>query len=139
MNVGTVLKRRCNFVSALFQCQVPTSYQRCTTLKIRRQILFNFQRRINVISSFIHKVDATLKCWLRQKRKFLNLYSFLYFINYFFHFETVKETCPNNFYPFRAYTKPILENQLKCFIKRLLKIFTRVKKVVENQLVVTFP
>ena len=50
-NVDTRLKQRCiNAVSTLFQRRALTLYQRCATLKIRRQILFYFQRRINVIS-----------------------------------------------------------------------------------------
>ena len=48
----------------MFQRRTPTLYQRCATLKIRRRILFHFQCRINVISTLIHNVDLTLKCWL---------------------------------------------------------------------------
>ena len=55
-NVDARLKQRyinvvptlCNVVSTLFQRCVLTLYQRCATLKIRRRILFHFQRRINV-------------------------------------------------------------------------------------------
>ena len=50
----------CNVVSTLFQRQALTLYQRCATLKIRRRILFHFQRRINVISTLIHNVETTL-------------------------------------------------------------------------------
>ena len=34
--------------------------QRCATLKIRHRILFNFQRRSNVISALIQNVETTL-------------------------------------------------------------------------------
>ena len=62
-NVDTRLKQLCiNVVSTLFQRRALTLYQRCATLKIRRQILFHFQRRINVISTLIHK------CWLGYNR-----------------------------------------------------------------------
>ena len=47
-------------VSTLFQGWALTLYQRCVTLKIRRRILFHFQRRINVISTLIHNVETTL-------------------------------------------------------------------------------
>ena len=60
-NVETTL---CNVDSTFFQRRVPMLYQRCTTLKIWHRILFDFQRRINVISTLIHNVDPTLKCWL---------------------------------------------------------------------------
>ena len=36
----------CNVVSTLFQRRALTLCQRCATLKIRRRILFHFQRRI---------------------------------------------------------------------------------------------
>ena len=64
-NVDTRLKQRCiNVVSTLFQRRTLTLYQRCATLKIRRRILFHFQRRINVISTLIHNVETTLiRCW----------------------------------------------------------------------------
>ena len=40
----------CNVVLTLFQGRtLLTLYQRCATLKIRRRILFHFQRWINVI------------------------------------------------------------------------------------------
>ena len=53
-NFDTRLKQRCiNVVSTLFQRRALTLYQRCATLKIRRWILFHFQRRINVISTLI--------------------------------------------------------------------------------------
>ena len=45
----TLKYRRDKFVSTLFQRRKPTLYQRCAPLKIRRRILFHFQRRINVI------------------------------------------------------------------------------------------
>ena len=67
-NVHVRLKQRfINVVSTLFQRRALTLYQRCATLKIRRRILFHFQRRINVISTLITNVeyfDPTLKCWL---------------------------------------------------------------------------
>ena len=50
----------CNFVSTLFQRRALRLYQRCATMKIRRRILFHFQRRINVISTLIHNVETTL-------------------------------------------------------------------------------
>ena len=50
----------CNVVLTLFQRRTLTLYQRCATLKIRRRILFHFQRRINVISTLIHNVETTL-------------------------------------------------------------------------------
>ena len=53
----TTLFRRC---STLFQLWALTLYQRCGTLKIRHWIFFHFQRRINVISTFIHNVETTL-------------------------------------------------------------------------------
>ena len=60
-NVDTRLKQRCiNVVSTLFQRRALALYQRCATLKIQRQILFHFQRRINVILTLIHKVETTL-------------------------------------------------------------------------------
>ena len=68
-NVDTRLKQRCiNVVSTLFQHRALTFYQRCAKLKIRRRILFHFQRRINVISTLIHNVVTTLirrwnVCW----------------------------------------------------------------------------
>ena len=40
-----------NVVSTLFQRPALRLYQRCATLKIRRRILFHFQRQINVIST----------------------------------------------------------------------------------------
>ena len=67
-NVNARLKQRCtNVVSTLcsvvfmlFQRRILTLYQRCATLKIRSWILFHFQRRFNVISTLIHKVETTL-------------------------------------------------------------------------------
>ena len=60
-NVDTRLKQRCiNVASTLFQCRALTLYQRCAMLKIRRRMLFHFQRRINVISTLIHNVETTL-------------------------------------------------------------------------------
>ena len=60
-NVDTRLKQLCiNVVSTLFQRRALTLYQRCATLKIRRRILFHFQRRINVITTFIHNIKTTL-------------------------------------------------------------------------------
>ena len=55
-----VVSTLCNVVSTLFQRRALTLYQRCATLKIRRRILFHFQRRINVISTLIHNVETTL-------------------------------------------------------------------------------
>lgn len=49
----------------LFQCHTLTLYQRYAILNIQRHILFCFQRRMNVISIFIHKVGSMFKCWLR--------------------------------------------------------------------------
>ena len=60
-NVDARLKQRCiNAVSTLFRRRALTLYQRCATLKIRRRILFHFQRRINVISTLIHNVETIL-------------------------------------------------------------------------------
>ena len=67
-NVNARLKQRCikvvptlcNVVSTLFQRRALTLYQRCVTLKIRRRLLFHFQRRINVISTLIHNVETML-------------------------------------------------------------------------------
>ena len=50
-----VVSALCNVISTLFQRRALTFYQRCATLKIRRRILFHFQRRISVISTLIHK------------------------------------------------------------------------------------
>ena len=55
-----VVSTLCNVVSTLFQRRALTLYQRCATLKIRRRILFHFQRRINVISTLIHNTETTL-------------------------------------------------------------------------------
>ena len=55
-NIDARLKQRCiNVVPTLFQRWPLTLYQRCATLKIRRRILFHFQRRINVISTLIRR------------------------------------------------------------------------------------
>ena len=60
-NIEDTLKQREDkVVSTLFQRRTTTLYQRCGTWKIRRRILFRFQRRINVISTLIHNVEATL-------------------------------------------------------------------------------
>ena len=67
-NVDARLKQRCinvvptlcNVVLTLFQRRALTLYDRCAKLKTRRQILFHFQRRINVISTLIHNVETTL-------------------------------------------------------------------------------
>ena len=60
-NVDARLKQRCiNVVPTVFQRRALTLYQRCATLKIRRRILFHFQRRINVISTLIHNVETIL-------------------------------------------------------------------------------
>ena len=44
----------------MFQRWALALYQRCATLKIQRRILFLFQCRINVISTFIHNAETTL-------------------------------------------------------------------------------
>ena len=59
-----IVSTLCNVVSTLFERRALMLYQCCATLKIRRRILFHFQSRINVISTLIHNVDPTLKCWL---------------------------------------------------------------------------
>ena len=67
-NVDARLKQCCiNVVPTLFlicvtlfQRRPLTLYQRCATLKIRRRILFHFQRRIKVISTLIHNVETML-------------------------------------------------------------------------------
>ena len=56
-NVGSTLH---NVVLTLFQRRTLTLYQRCATLKIRRRILFHFQRQINIISTLIHNVETML-------------------------------------------------------------------------------
>ena len=56
-NVVTTLYK---VVSTLFQRQALKLYQRCTMVKILRWIMFHFQHRINVISTFIHNVETTL-------------------------------------------------------------------------------
>ena len=48
----TITLRYSNFDSTFFQRQTLSFYQRCTKLKIRRQILFHFQRRIKSWSPF---------------------------------------------------------------------------------------
>ena len=58
--LSNVVSTLCNIVLTLFQRRALTLYQRCATLKIRRRILFHFQRRINVISTLIHNVETTL-------------------------------------------------------------------------------
>ena len=55
-----VVPTLCNVVSTLFQRRALTLYQRSATLKIRRRILFHFQRRINVISTLINNIETTL-------------------------------------------------------------------------------
>ena len=55
-----VVSTLCNVNSTLFQPRTLTLYQHCATLKIQRQILFHFQRRINVISTLILNVETTL-------------------------------------------------------------------------------
>ena len=60
-SVEARLKQRCiNVAPTLFQRRALTLYQRCATLKIRRRILFHFQRRINVISTLIYNIETTL-------------------------------------------------------------------------------
>ena len=60
-----VVSTLCNVVSTLFRRRALTLYQRCATLKIRRRILFHFQRRINVISTLIHNVETMLiRSWI---------------------------------------------------------------------------
>ena len=61
-NVDASLKQPTlrNVVSTLFQSRTLTLYQLCAMLKIRHQILFHFQLRINVISMLIHNVETTL-------------------------------------------------------------------------------
>ena len=56
-NLDKTLYQRC---ATLFQRWALTLYQRCAMLKIRRRILFHFQRRINVISTLIHNFETTL-------------------------------------------------------------------------------
>ena len=63
-----VVSKLCNVVSTLFQRRALTLYQLCVTLKIRRRLLFHFQRRINVIWTLIHNVETMLVrrrnvCW----------------------------------------------------------------------------
>ena len=73
--------------STLFQRRTPTLYQRCAMLKIRRRLLFHFQRRINVISTLIHNVETTLiRRWnVGWVRKILQLdINFVLFTYYLF-------------------------------------------------------
>ena len=60
-----------NVALMLLQGQALNLNQHCATLKIRRRILFYFQRQINVITTLIStlfqrwsNVDSTLNCWL---------------------------------------------------------------------------
>ena len=43
-----------------FQPRTPTLHQPYTALKIRRRILFHFQRRVNVVSTLIQDIKTTL-------------------------------------------------------------------------------
>ena len=65
-----VVSKLCNVASTLFERRALTLYQHCATLKIRRRILFHFQRRFNVISTLVHNVDPTLKCRLFMRHFF---------------------------------------------------------------------
>ena len=56
----TLKQRRNKVLSTLFQRRTPALHQRCAMLKVRRRILFHFQRRINVILTLIHNVETTL-------------------------------------------------------------------------------
>ena len=71
-NVATTSTYSCiNVVSTFFHSDVvstPTLYRRCVKLKIW-QILFHFQRQINVDPQRWNNVDPTLKCWLGVIRK----------------------------------------------------------------------
>ena len=72
-----VVSTLCNVVSTLLQRRVLTLHQRCTTLKIRRRILFHFQRRINVISTTLINFVSTLIRrwnigWEANKNKYTN-------------------------------------------------------------------
>ena len=49
-----------NVETTLFQRRTLKLYRLCTTLQIRRRILFHFQCRINVIWTLIHNVETTL-------------------------------------------------------------------------------
>ena len=82
----------CNIVSTLFQRRALTLYQRCATLKIRRRILFHFQRRINFISTLIHNVDPMLKCWLGPT---MHLTVSSYHVTYPFQSESTLYSCLN--------------------------------------------
>ena len=71
-NVEATLKQRQDeVVSTLFERRTNTLYQRSVTLKIRRHILFHFQRWINVILTLIHSVETALighwnVCWAKK-------------------------------------------------------------------------
>ena len=54
----TVLSTLCDVGSTLFQRRTTPLYQSCTMLKIQRQVLFHFQRRIRVISTLIYNVQT---------------------------------------------------------------------------------
>ena len=66
-NVDARIKQRCinvvptlcNVVSTLRNI-VSTIFQSCALLKIRHQILFHFQRRINVVSTLWINIETTL-------------------------------------------------------------------------------
>ena len=60
LTLRNVVSTLCNVVSTLFQRRALTLYQCCATLKIWRQILFHFQRRINVISTLIQNIETML-------------------------------------------------------------------------------
>ena len=65
----------CNVISTLFQRQALAFCQRCTTLKIRRQILFHFQRRINVISTLIRRWNFGYgNLVLKENKKGMNIW-----------------------------------------------------------------
>ena len=58
-NVEATLKQRWHD-STLTQLWALILYQRCAMLKIRRRVLFHFQRWINVISTLAHNVETML-------------------------------------------------------------------------------
>ena len=63
-----------------------TLYRSCATLKIWCQILFHFQRRINVDPQLWNNVDLTLKCWLGcTKRESLSFKYSLFCVKWLYH------------------------------------------------------
>ena len=78
-----VVSSLCNVVWTLFQRRAMTLYQRWTTLKIWRRILFQFQRRFNVISTLIHNAETQLIRLWNVDRANYSKYCLLNFTTFF--------------------------------------------------------